>query len=320
MKSKNTEKIEKIATIESYYKELLKKSHRDDIDSYIYNMSTLLIASSLLGSSSYQKIEEEMNRYINEVQPLSKQAWMLGRMLMAVILRQSDSMATDNSSTFVYKRQSEKLKRQLEELLKNKNMTKDVMRGWAIGYLASVDRATYDDYKWQLTQCLSDVMKNYQKSKRSNHLSDFLWTMTMNVNAAAQVNDVEGYRYYMGKLETLIKDKDMEMNFITEAVNAMPVSDYRAWLLSLNEQAANKMNHKEHAFKFGQLLTETLEKNEIGDRDRIVAEVNRLMMREPVSRQMLHEYGIYVNKRKENNKSEIKSKEKGNQNVPKTAL
>lgn len=245
---------------------LYQKTDNDNLalDTRLYQLSMPLLATSAVDKSLYNTIDTQMALDIDKIDILPKRAWLLGRMLLAA------NSAGNKARADVYR---QKLKALLNNDLRWSN---HMMTGWAWGYYyANTAFGPNEDIQSKIDMPYQQVLKNYQANPSAENLSNLLWTITMNLSAASEgYGHISLYTYYMG--EYLYRTP---YDSFDELTSAMPVSNYRAWLLSLNVIAALTHHKSETAAKFQLLLDTELSANDISDADRMLALANLLKIR-----------------------------------------
>lgn len=186
----------------------------------LYQSSMPLLAlATLKESADYLKILADMEHILNDESKVSRidkswQMWMLGRMVLASKLAANPEKLTQ-------------LKKQLAtELLKNDN--KEVISAWAIAYLASIDEASYQQLREKLLEYTRLEHERYSANP-SKEASNFVWTLTMNLYAAAN-SGKKDYADFLNQLIGLTKS-------LKETSLLVPESDYRQWLVSVQRFA-----------------------------------------------------------------------------------
>lgn len=235
-----------------------KNNQKLSANDRVYQYSMPLLAASVVDRKLYRIIEIDMLRSLKKMDAKSMQAWMLGRLILAA------QQARMPAKVAVYQLL-------LENVLVQDTLPKDVMTGWAIGYLAAVDRQTYDKYRNDLWTYLNRAKAAYQNDNSQDNLTNLLWTITMNISAAAKVKHDQDYVDFFNTYT-----QASGMSPLTEVIRAMLLSDYQAWLLSVNSLAAHRMQQHAQLQLFNNLLTITLQNPAVGNADRMLANVSRL--------------------------------------------
>ncbi len=225
----------------------------------IYTLSMPLIASAAIQYSDLnQAISTQMDAGIDAVKPASMQAWMMGRMLLAANLM-NDKSRVDS------------LKEQILAVLEVADL-EDVKTGWAYGYLLTIDKTLYQAYREKLFVSVNNVAATYSNDKTADNLSSLLWTLTMNMDAAASTSHQDDYKQFLRQISSLTGYAT-----ITDSVAAMPDGDFPAWLVSINLRAATMMDDTQTQNELQTLLTETF-KRPIVDADKMLAQANQFLI------------------------------------------
>jgi len=185
----------------------------------LYQLSMPLLAlATLKDNDGYGHILADMEFVLNDDQRKSQiqkpwQLWMGGRMAMAA------KLAGDTLKLEAIK---ETLSSQLFEY-----DSKDVITGWAVAYLAAIDKHSYEKCRKRLFLHAEFVGNSY-KENPANEASNFVWTLVMSLYAAASTANRNDYCFFQQKLKNLTKS-----NSLKETAQLVPDEDYRQWLISI---------------------------------------------------------------------------------------
>ena len=221
----------------------------------LYQLSMPLLALATLNDNDgYGDVLEEMEVILNDDQQKSQiqkpwQLWMAGRMALASKLA---------GNTLKLEAIKETLSNQLVEY-----GNEDLLTGWAVAYLAAIDKHSYEKCRERLFVC-TEFARNIYTENPANEASNFVWTLVMNLYAAASSTNAEDYFYFQKELKNLT-----ESNSLKDAASLVPEGDYRQWLVSMARYSFQMM-------KDGANLKEldNINKSEVDSLDSMLAKAN----------------------------------------------
>lgn len=189
----------------------------------LYQLSMPLLALAALKNENYRAALSNMELILKDKAQLAKiakpwQLWMLGRMALAA------KLADDPLKLAEIK---ESLSTQLfadDKLVKG---NKDEKIGWAFAYLAAIDETSYENCRKKLLEYTEFARDRYKHSP-TTAASNFVWTLVMNLYAAASAGNEEGYLHFLRELKS-----STEKNSLKDATLLVPKEDYRQWLVSM---------------------------------------------------------------------------------------
>ncbi len=185
----------------------------------LYQLSMPLLALATLNDNDgYGHVLADMESILNDCRQESQiqkhmAHWMEGRMAMASKLA---------GNTLKLKAIKDTLSIQLFE-----SDNKDVITGWAVAYLAAIDKYSYEKCREKLFLYTEFARNSYQENP-ANEASNFVWTLVMNLYAAASAANTQDYLYFQQKLKNL-----SESNSLKDTASLVPNEDYHQWLVSM---------------------------------------------------------------------------------------
>jgi len=190
----------------------------------LYQLSMPLLALATVNDEGYDKVFQSMETILRD--PDAKIAnnwklWMLGRMVLAAKLQK------DTYHFHLYQHQL--------DCLLAKPQEEDAITGWAYAYLALSDNMKFLQYQTKLQQYAELARISYEADKTPGKASNYIWTLAMNIFAAAQTNN--DYGTYLSSLRSLSSTSSLE-----EAIALVPEDDYRQWLRSVVRAAFQLRN------------------------------------------------------------------------------
>lgn len=221
----------------------------------LYQLSMPLLAlATLKDNDGYGHVLADMESILNDDQQKSQiqkpwQLWMAGRMALASKLA---------GNTLKLKAIQETLSIQLFE-----SDNKDMITGWAIAYLAAIDKLSYEKCRERLF-VFTEFARSTYKENPTHEASNFVWTLVMNLYAAASTANAEDYFYFQQELKNLT-----ESNSLKDTASLVPDEDYRQWLVSMARYSFQMM-------KDGASLNEleSINKSEVNSLDSMLASAN----------------------------------------------
>lgn len=189
--------------------------------------SMLLLVSSMQNSSAlYEKERNSMKEILSDKEiklEMPTRVWMLGRMVLAA------KMINDQDST---QKLSTTLLQQLQTLSASDDSSP--LTGWAWAYLLTAIPDYYQEHV--------DKLKSYTQDKsEKDYNSTLMWTLVMNLNAAASNTDKETYQYFLTQMINVSPKKTLK-----SAVDGVPKDDYKYWLLSLLQVSIQLMGDEKN--------------------------------------------------------------------------
>lgn len=211
--------------------EVLSREAKDDQ----YRLGMVLYASAKQGDEKlYRKTLLSMTKDEKDSKQNSYNAWQLGRVLLA-----ADCI---NDSTTVKSTLSE-----LKTLLADTNTPKDAFTAWAWGYLAALNDDEYKLAKNNILTSAQILTEQYQKAKDNSQesktalqakLSDALWALVMNAQAAANAKDGEAFQFILEQIKKITGQNTVALALSTGLQRLSDSNDYPAWALSIVRLAA----------------------------------------------------------------------------------
>lgn len=224
----------------------------------LYQLSMPLLAlATLKDHDGYRHVLAEMEFILNDDQQKSQiqkpwKLWMTGRMAMASKLA---------GNTLKLNAIKETLSIQLVESDNN-----DVITGWAVAYLAAIDKHSYEKCREKLF-AYTEFARNSYKENPANAASNFVWTLVMNLYAAANAANAEDYFYFQQKLKNLT-----ESNSLKDTASLVPDEDYRLWLVSMARCSFQLMKDEASLNEL-----ENVNKSEVNSLDAMLASANEIV-------------------------------------------
>jgi hypothetical protein len=223
----------------------------------LYQLSMPLLAlATLKDNDGYGQVLADMESVLNNEQQKSHiqkpwQLWMAGRMALASKLA---------GNTLKLKTIRETLSIQLFE-----SDNKDVITGWATAYLAAIDKHSYEKCRERLF-VHTEFARNSYKENPANEASNFVWTLVMNLYAAASTANAEDYFYFQKKLKNLTGS-----NALKDTTSLVPAEDYHQWLVSMARYSFQTMKDEASLNEL-----ENINKSEVNSLDAMLASANEL--------------------------------------------
>jgi hypothetical protein len=230
----------------------------------LYKLSMPLLAlATLKDTDGYEHVLADMEFILNDDQQQSQiqknwQCWMTGRMALASKLA---------GNALKLKAIKETLSNQLIESDSRDVISTDVITGWAVAYLASIDKHAYKKCREKLFAYTEFAQTSYNENP-ANEASNFVWTLVMNLYAAASTANAEDYFYFQQKLKNLT-----ESNSLKDTALLVPNEDYRLWLVSMARYSFQLM--KDDA-SLNEL--ENINKSEVNSLDSLLASANEILL------------------------------------------
>lgn len=211
----------------------------------LYQLSMPLLAYATMKQiTEYQTVLADMQQILDNETDSGKiqkswQLWMLGRMAVAAKLAGDQQKLSELKTT---------LSKELSE-----NDTKDIFTGWAFAYLASLDQDTYKQYQAKLSEYDKLERARFDKDPEKEG-SNYVWTVVMNLYAAASTNQDDDYAMYKEELINLTPQKSL-----TATSQLVPMSDFRQWLISFQRYSFTMMQDKASLGELQSINSPTIE-------------------------------------------------------------
>lgn len=224
----------------------------------LYQLSMPLLAlATVKDNDGYELVLADMELILNNDQQKSHiqkpmAHWMTGRMAMASKLA---------GNTLKLNAIKEALSTQLFEC-DNKDV-KDMITGWAFAYLAAIDQHSYEKCRERL-YAYTEFARNRFKENPAHEASNFVWTVVMNLYAAASTANAEDYFYFQQKLKNLTGSDSLK-----DTTSLVPDEDYRLWLVSIARYSFQMMKDKASLNEL-----ENINQSEVNSSDSMLALAN----------------------------------------------
>lgn len=193
----------------------------------LYQWSMPLLAfASIADKEGYARSLKNMEALLSSetIEP-SWALWMRGRMVL------SAKLIEDEASLEVLK---QALARDLFL-----DAPKAVMTGWAFAYFAALDDESYTLSRGKLFEYTA-YGKKLAEEDRKTQGSNYLWTLVMNLFAAASTGNRTDYGYFLQELKNTT-----EKNTLVDAVSLVPLADYQQWLVGIMRYSMTVMQDEE---------------------------------------------------------------------------
>jgi len=197
------------------------------------SLSLLLMAMAEQGEqASYKQASAKLQAFLGYTFDSTLNAWMEGRLLLA-----ADSIG-DKATV-------EQIEPELTRLLNgmksgstppptNKNYP---MYAFSWGYLAALNQKQYQLHKADLIVVANELIKEVTqgKSPLSDHdrLTNAVWMLVMNLQAAANAQDKKTYNHFLQQLKSVTKQHSVSAALSHVLIRATDSSDYPAWAMSI---------------------------------------------------------------------------------------
>jgi hypothetical protein len=195
-----------------------------------YKMSIPLLASSLLGEEKIYRIAlERIKTALDDSKDdADVKAWLYGRVLL------SAKSMKDNPAI-------QAAKQDIESHLSDKGRV-GAYNTWAMGYLAALDKETFNHYKDRLLALCEELTAKYANTRSHNDLSDAIWGWVMALQASALAGEQDIFNKIIEKIIQITGAKTLADALATGLHSAKTSSDYPAWALAIATFSAAKLN------------------------------------------------------------------------------
>lgn len=233
----------------------------------LYQLSMPLLAlATLKDNDGYGCVLADMEFILNDDQQKSQiqkamAHWMAGRMAMASKLA---------GNTLKLNAIKESLSIQLFEYDRKDVISNDVITGWAVAWLAAIDTHSYEKCRERLFVHTEFARTSY-KENPANEASNFVWTLVMNLYAAANIANAEDYFYFLQQLKNLT-----DSNSLKDTASLVPDEDYRLWLVSMARYSFQMMKDEASLNEL-----ESINKSEVNSLDSMLASANEIVFDGP---------------------------------------
>lgn len=181
----------------------------------LYELSMLILVAAAYGEQEvYTQVKAQMLQLLPMKQLTSKQAWLLGRLVVA------SKMINDDESLPLQADLKRYLMPESTGLMPQRPPA-DFFTAWAWAYLLFDDVTLYSEHRDQLGLQLAAIKSHLDKSS-------LIWVKVMNLYAYASNDDQERFADAM-----LHFCDDTGAATMEEAVALVPLEDYRLWLIQL---------------------------------------------------------------------------------------
>jgi hypothetical protein len=186
----------------------------------------LLALASINEDTCYHQILSDMEHIVDYIEnyttdlDMTMYLWLLTRMAFAAQLKGDVAKSTQ-------------LQAYLSERI-NSALNQNPMSTWTIAYLASLGVHHYKKYQHLLKTQTQLIQIAFQKNP-VKEINNYLWTLTMNLYAAANAGAIDDYDTYLEALKKVTSE-----NTLQAAINKQPIS-YPQWLISMLRQATFRM-------------------------------------------------------------------------------
>lgn len=227
---------------QSIFKSQTRIDHLLQSANSCYELSIPLLASGLLSDKArFDLCLGKLKPKLEKLENNGFKAWLYGRILL--------SAKNVNHSSAI-----QEAKKHIETYLNNNNDL-DACGIWSMGYLAALDKKSYAIYKDGLSSSNLQLADKYNSAKLKselpsqalqNNLSDAIWAMIMNLQAAAQAADKPSYDLIIEQLKNITEQSNLTSALECGLIRTSASNDYPAWALSIAAYSCAVINDEEN--------------------------------------------------------------------------